>query len=452
MFAAVRVIHDARVRTRRARPTAKTLLLTLTAALALALTGVATRPVAAADVSQSPVAYVVGDQTTLSGVVGGVALDGLGSRYVVNTSTDSVAVFAPGAQGNVAPVREIKGAATGLKGPRDVMVDATGRVYVSGVFGPDTASIRVFAPGASGNVAPVAVLAGFNTGLVWPVGMALDSAGRLFVADREANRISVFAPGVTGNSAPVRTISGNSTGLATPTGVAIDGAGVLHVANFAGGSVTSYAPGATGNAAPVRALAGPATGLSEPYGTALDAAGNLYVTNISSSGPGPDAVVMFGPTTPSGNSAPAQRLVGNGTDLNDPVGIAVDPQRRLTVSVGTPALLTFAPLPLPAPPTPPTPPATPAGAVGGLKAKGKPSAAKRKITWSAPASTGGAPVTGYVLTVTKGSKTLLTKTLSGTRVVLKRKKLKPGRLTVTVRAVTSAGQGAPATVRLRVTR
>jgi len=74
----------------------------------------------------------------------------------------------------------------------------------------------VYPPGASGNVAPARTISGINTGLNSPAGIALDSAGNLYVTNNSGNSITVFAPGATGNVAPARTISGGSTGLSLP--------------------------------------------------------------------------------------------------------------------------------------------------------------------------------------------------------------------------------------------
>ncbi len=92
--------------------------------------------------------------------------------------------------------------------------------------------------------------------------MVLDSAGNLYVSNSDS--ITVYAPGATGNAAPIRTISGASTGLSNPLGVAVDSAGHLYVANILGSSITMYALGATGNVAPLRTVSGARTGLSRP--------------------------------------------------------------------------------------------------------------------------------------------------------------------------------------------
>ena len=43
----------------------------------------------------------------------------------------------------------------------------------------------------------------------------------MYVANAGGNTITVYAPGATGNQAPMFTVSGAATGLVTPIGIAI---------------------------------------------------------------------------------------------------------------------------------------------------------------------------------------------------------------------------------------
>jgi hypothetical protein len=78
----------------------------------------------------------------------------------------------------------------------------------------------------------------------------------------------------TGNATPVATIAGGNTGLILPRGIALAG-GSLYVANYGGhppdyqlapyaSNVLVCAPGATGSVAPAATIAWPSEGLSEP--------------------------------------------------------------------------------------------------------------------------------------------------------------------------------------------
>jgi hypothetical protein len=90
----------------------------------------------------------------------GLAVGRDGSLYVANTLGKSILVFARGSSGNVAPVREISGDATGLAAPQALAIDAAGKLYV--FDGPVTAwgsgaqhYVRVYDASANGNTAPL---------------------------------------------------------------------------------------------------------------------------------------------------------------------------------------------------------------------------------------------------------------------------------------------------------
>ena len=99
----------------------------------------------------------------------------------------------------------------------------------------------------------------------------------------------MYAPGAVGNAAPIRTIAGEGTGLDHPVGVALDTAGNVYVSNTY--TVTVYAPGASGNVAPIRTI----ESSSQVGGIALDTPGNLYVASR-------DVITVY--ATANGNATP----------------------------------------------------------------------------------------------------------------------------------------------------
>lgn len=250
--------------------------------------------------------------------------------YVANPSTFAVTGYAAGTNGNAAPALAIAGLNTDLDIPMGIARDAVGRVYVAN---QGTNSILVYAPGATGNAAPVDTIMGANTGLDMPWGIALDGAGHLYVVNDNTNThatsITVYAAGATGNATPTATISGTNTRLQVPEGIALDAAGRLYVTNnqntaFSSyNAITVYAGGATGNVAPVDSIVGDKTGLSTPVAIALDAGGLIYVANYWNS-----TVTVYA-TGASGNVAPIDSIGGSNTGLYLPDGIAVDPVGHL---------------------------------------------------------------------------------------------------------------------------
>ncbi len=143
------------------------------------------------------------------------------------------------------------------------------------------------------NEAPTATISGSNTGLTNPYGIALDSSRNIYVADdgSYANEFtaSVFVYPALGsstgmlNEAPTATISGSDTGLSFPMGIALDSSGKIYVANAAPNSVIVYPAlgSSTGllNEAPTATISGSNTGLSNPQGIALDSSGKIYVAD-----------------------------------------------------------------------------------------------------------------------------------------------------------------------------
>jgi DNA-binding beta-propeller fold protein YncE len=111
------------------------------------------------------------------------------------------------------------------------------------------------------------------TGLYVPVGVAVDAAGDVYVA--ETGNLAE-----TGNSRVLKLAAGSATqsvlpftGLNHPFGVAVDAAGDVYVADFDNSRVLKLAAGsATQSVLPF-------TDLNHPDGVAVDSAGNLYVTD-----------------------------------------------------------------------------------------------------------------------------------------------------------------------------
>jgi hypothetical protein len=173
----------------------------------------------------------------------GLAVDSANNLYVVNSGLNkgpaSIAVYAPTANGNVAPIRTIADSVenkkTQLNSPVGIALDAAEKIYVTndgsiGFGGVD--SITVYAPGSNGNIAPIAIITGAHTQLKLPQGLAVDSDGKIYVANDgnsqedsppadPADSVTIYAAGSNGNVAPIARINGPLTGLGHPMGIAV---------------------------------------------------------------------------------------------------------------------------------------------------------------------------------------------------------------------------------------
>jgi sugar lactone lactonase YvrE len=182
-----------------------------------------------------------------------------------------------------------------------VAVDSASNVYVA-----DTSNhtIRKVTPG--GTVTTLAGQAGSDgsadgTGSAarfsFPFGVAVDSAGNLYVADRNNHTVRKVTPGgAVTTLAGLAGSSGSTDGAGSaarfysPYGVAVDSAGNVYVAdrgNFTirkvtpGGVVTTLAgqAGSWGSADGTGSAARFGDGSFGPSGVAVDSAGNVYVAD-----------------------------------------------------------------------------------------------------------------------------------------------------------------------------
>jgi sugar lactone lactonase YvrE len=272
----------------------------------VALNGTATGSVLALDNASTTKAAVTtavapSTNSVFSSIVpAGVALDGAGNVYAMDSQAGSIVESIGGAAYTLA--------ATLPTNPGQLAVDAVGNVFAVGKGTTTIEELKVSGPPASA-AAPSTLTATTvaytpSAGTAAPQAIAVDLAGNLFVADYQASGSSVYRLSQVANTAQFQTTV--VTGLSNPVSLAVDGLGNVYVADKTAGAVYKLMPGVTGAYTQSTLLAG-----ITPVAVAVDPAGDVYVQDQAS-----ESVIEIpaaGPTTVS---------VLNG--LTTPVGLAVD--------------------------------------------------------------------------------------------------------------------------------
>jgi hypothetical protein len=227
---------------------------------------------------------------------------------------------------------------------RLIVADATGTNW--------TVKSMAGLPGAAGRSNGTNTSARFNN----PTGIAVDGATNVYVADTGNHSIRRLQPDATHTNWIVTTIAGATAGTPGfadgtnntarfngPTGIALDSAGNLWVADTVNHTIRKLTPDATGTNWAVTTFAGAAGApgsadgagnlarFSNPNSVALDAANNLYVADG-----GNNAIRMITPagmvTNIAGGQAGAADGVGTNAQFSFPCGLAVDAATNLYVS------------------------------------------------------------------------------------------------------------------------
>jgi len=236
----------------------------------------------------------------------GVAVDGSGNVYVADTMNNtlrkvntlgvvSTLAGSPGTAGSV----DGTGSAAQFFGPQGLTIDASGNLYVADTNNhtirkvvSSTGVVTTLAglAGNAGSADGLGSLARFN----FPSGLAVDSAGNLYIADTDNHTIRAVSPsGQVSTLAGLAGYSGGADGTGSaarfdsPSDLAVDSAGNVYVADTDNCTirVVVSSTGAVSTLAGVAGTSGSADGVGSaarffhPAGIAVDSNSNLYVAD-----------------------------------------------------------------------------------------------------------------------------------------------------------------------------
>jgi DNA-binding beta-propeller fold protein YncE len=296
--------------------------------------------------------------TTLNSPLG-VAVDGSGNVYVADTGNHTIRkVTSSGTVSTLAGIAGTSGKVNGagtvatFNGPSGVAVDSSGNVYVADTYNhairmvTSAGVVTTFAGtlGVAGTADGAAASAGFN----FPSGVAVDSAGNVYVADQGNNTIRKISAGIVSTVAgPVATpyLTGRVDGPATtarfnhPTGLAVDSSGNVYVADYDNDLIRKVsAQGVVSTLAGAGGIAGSLDGTGSllfpsefwrPTNLAMDSANNIYVSDtfndsirkISAAGV---VTTLAGKSDVTGGTAGSADGIGTAATFNGPSGMAAD--------------------------------------------------------------------------------------------------------------------------------
>jgi len=166
-----------------------------------------------------------------------MTIDATGQLYLTTSVSESIQVLPASSSGSVTPTRSIQWDPTQFTGGDSIAVDGSGFIYLLGYCHCTAAGLSnptevvVYSPDSSGSAAPARTIVGPNAEFGSNNNsIAVDAAGDLFAIIALPNaswlnaaQVAEFAPGATGNAAPIKTIVGNygAAGV-SPTHLQID--------------------------------------------------------------------------------------------------------------------------------------------------------------------------------------------------------------------------------------
>lgn len=264
------------------------------------------------------------------------------------------------------------GVATSAKlfAPNGVAVDSAGNIYIAD-SGNDRIRKVTASTGIISTVAGVGAQAPYYNGdgipatsaqLNNPTSVAVDSAGNIYIGDQQNARIRIVAAasssirnGVSYQAGYIYTVAGNGTPgysgdggdatsaeLAGPTGVALDSAGNIYIADFyrirkvtASTGVISTVAGNGNSGYNGDNISATTAELSSTSGVAVDSSGNIYIAEFSDNRIRKVTASTGFISTVAGNGTAGyngDNISATTAELSYPVGVSVDSAGNLYIA------------------------------------------------------------------------------------------------------------------------
>ena len=281
----------------------------------------------------------------------------------------SASAKAPAGQA-ATPIQQVMGPRTGIGFIAGVAMDPANRELFA-VNNDVEDRMVVFDYDARGNVEPKRLL--YVPHQSWGIALA-KKRNEIALSVQTPNMFIVFRRDAKKFDAPLRSVKGPHTGMADPHGIYFDEThNEVVVANhgnfrpselitsytaydaresrqekagnaldenargrFVGSSLTVYDGDAKGDAAPLRTIAGPLTNLDWPMGVAVDEANNEIVVANN----GDNSVLVF-KRTATGNVQPDRIIRGAATGIRGPMGVALAKDEIWVANFGDHTALVF---------------------------------------------------------------------------------------------------------------